>query len=77
MLDLPRDGLGEWFLWGYLGRWAVEALLFNTVAIGKTVADGQQKLVLPVLTVFLFNGLSSNFKNVTTRLALRLLCPRP
>jgi len=64
MLDLPRDGLGEWFLWGYLGRWAVEALLFNTVAIGKTVADGQQKLVLPVLTVFLFNGLSSNFKNV-------------
>ena len=64
LLQLPWDFFGWFLLFGFLMRWAVEAMVLSTPAIGKNAADGQTKLILLILTVFLFNGLAANFNNV-------------
>ena len=63
MAQLPWKFFGWFLFYGYLGRWALEALFLSLPSIGKNAADGQTKLILLVLLAFLFNGLGVNKAN--------------
>jgi len=65
MLQLPWSYFGWYMIFGYLVKWALEAMFLAIPILGRDAGDGNTKFIILTLTAgYYYNGLSANSVNM-------------